>query len=375
VRLPGFLRKAGHAGIAVVGSGLPATATALELRRRGVEVVAIGPPDAARPPGGPGLVLLGTGRPYRRVVRERGRAAARLVWAAGCENHLRLKALLEEVREECGYRARGSFLLASDRFEAEDLAESEEMLQDDGFPGEFLDHYMLETRFDVSGFTGAYWAAEDAEVDASRLLGTLNEAARSAGVRFLETQARAIERAGTGLMVLTDAGLVRAAAVVVATDGTLGALVPEIRPALKAAVSLGLRSSLAAGRSLPPAGRTVDGGRLWQSGEEWIALCGVAVEDGPPGEAESRLLSLAARFRVEVATACHVREGFDSTADGLPVVGLLGEGLGVACGFGRSSASYAFAAARWVADALLSGMDPTPEPFRPVLARGGTDGV
>ena len=53
------------------------------------------------------------------------------------------------------------------------------------------------------------------------------------------------------------------------------------------------------------------------------------------------------------------------SADGLPLVGRLpGRPLAVACGFGALCPGLAFAAARWVADALLTGADPTPEPLR-----------
>jgi glycine/D-amino acid oxidase-like deaminating enzyme len=50
------------------------------------------------------------------------------------------------------------------------------------------------------------------------------------------------------------------------------------------------------------------------------------------------------------------------------VGGLPGRPLAVACGFGALSPGFAFAAARWVADALLGGTDPTPEPLRATRA-------
>ena len=194
MRVPGFLRRQTplEADVAVVGSGLPALAAALELSRRGASVVVLGAAPAEERPVGLGLALLGPGRPYAQVARAIGRSEARLVWAAGCENHLRLRALVGEARRDCGYAPRGSFLLARERAEAALLAESEDMLHEDGFPGEFLDHYMLETRFDLSGFPGAYWAAEDAEIDGPLLLGALGEWARAAGIGFEPGPVRAL---------------------------------------------------------------------------------------------------------------------------------------------------------------------------------------
>jgi hypothetical protein len=43
----------------------------------------------------------------------------------------------------------------------------------------------------------------------------------------------------------------------------------------------------------------------------------------------------------------------------------------VACGFSRLSPGLAFAASRWVADALMRGTDPTPDALRPTRKRLG----
>jgi glycine/D-amino acid oxidase-like deaminating enzyme len=348
--------------VAVVGSGLPALAAALELSRRGARVAVLGAASAGERPRGLGLALLGPGRPYARVARALGRSEARLVWAAGCENHLRLRALVDEARRDCGYAPRGSFLLASDRAEAGELAESEDMLRDDGFPGEFLDHYMLETRFDLSGFSGAYWAAEDAEVDAALLLGSLGERALAAGIAFEPGPVRAVIAEASVVSFETESGAVRAGAGLVATDGAAGDLLPELRPLLREAAPGRLRTAPLAGAVLPTAVRTADGRVAWQGGEGAILLSRI----GPAGDrSEDALLAFATRIPVELASARRWDEAGEVSADGLPLVGRLpGRPLAVACGFGALAPGFAFAAARWVADALLTGADPTPGPLR-----------
>ena len=348
--------------MAVVGSGLPALAVALELSRRGARVVVLGAASAEERPRGLGLVLLGPGRPYARVVRALGRPAARLVWAAGCESHLRLRALLEEARRECGYAARGSFLLAVGRGDAAELAESEDMLRDDGFPGEFLDHYMLETRFDLQGFAGAYWAAEDAELDAALLLGVLGERARVAGVAFAPGPVRLVSADASGATIETHEGVVRAGAAVVATDGAAAEVLPELQGLLRPAAPDRLRTVPLPGAILPTALRTSDGRAAWQASGGAIVVAGTGPAEGaPPGGLES----LLARVPVGSASS-RWEEPAEVSADGLPLVGRLpGRALAVACGFGAASAGFAFAAARWVADALLAGSDPTPAPLRP----------
>jgi glycine/D-amino acid oxidase-like deaminating enzyme len=375
VRLPGFLHRQAplSADVAVVGSGLPALAAALELSRRGASVVVLGAAPAEERPLGLGLALLGPGRPYAQVAGEIGRSEARLVWAAGCENHLRLRALVEEARRDCGYAPRGSFLLARERAEAALLAESEDMLRDDGFPGEFLDHYMLETRFDLSGFPGAYWAAEDAQIDGPLLLGALGEWARAAGVRFEPGPVREIHAEASGARVEAAEGAVRAGTALVATDGPMAHLVPELRPLLRPAAPARLRALLLAGAVLPSAVRTADGRIAWQGGEGSLSLAATCAAGAASAE---DLEDFATRVPVERASLGRWEEPGEVSADGLPVVGRVpGRPLAVACGFGALSAGLAFAAARWVADALLSGSDPTPDPLRATRPARGAASV
>jgi glycine/D-amino acid oxidase-like deaminating enzyme len=351
--------------VAVAGAGLPALAAALELSRRHVRVALIGDPPG-RAARGLGLALLGPGRPYARVAAALGRDEARLVWAAGCENHLRLRDLLHSAGSDCGYAPRGSFLLALDRAEAAELAESEDMLRDDGFPGEFLDHYMLETRFDLSGFPGAYWAAEDAEIDGQLLLETLEDRVRAAGIAFVRGGLRTFVADAASVSVETGDAAVRAGAAIVATDGAAAGLVPELRPLLRAAAPGRLRATVLGGATLPSAVRTADGRIAWRSGEGAMLLSATGeAEQGP----EDRLLGFAQRLPVEVASALRWDETAEVTTDGLPLVGRLpGRPVAVACGFGALSAGLAFAASRWVADALATGNDPTPEALRATRA-------
>jgi len=327
-----------------------------------VRVAVIGAEPTARAARGIGLALLGPARPYARVAAAVGRAEARLVWAAGCENHLRLRDFLQSAGRDCGYAPHGSFLLANDRAQAAELAESEDMLRDDGFPGEFLDHYMLETRFDVSGFPGAYWAAEDAGIDAQLLLETIDGRARAAGVTFVPDAVRALAAEAGSVSVETENGAVRAGAAVVATDGAAASLVPELRPFLRPAAPGRLRATVLGGARLPSAARTADGRFAWRSRESAMLLS----ETGPAGpDPEDLLLGFAQRVPLDLASALRWEETAEVTTDGLPLVGRLpGRPLAVACGFGALSAGLAFAASRWVADALVTGSDPTPEALR-----------
>lgn len=361
-----FLRRGrDEVDVAVVGAGLPALVVALELARRSRRVSVLGLAGAEELPSGLGLVVLGPGRPYAHVVDALGRDGARAVWSAGRENIDRLRAFLEEARRDCGYDPRGSFLLAADRAEAEALARSEDLLRDDEFPGEFLDHYMLETHFDLSGFAGAYWAAHGGELDVARLAATVASAARAAGVAFRPAPVRNLEVESSGALLETDEGPVRAARVVVATDAAARGLVPALGPSLGPARPERLQLGLERGASLPTAARTADGRIAWQvrGGRLTLAPTGAP---GPGAGPDSGPEELAARLPLVAGSARRWTEPGEVSADELPVVGHLAGGpLTVACGFGPLAASLSFAAARWIADAILTDRDPTPEALRP----------
>ena len=362
--LTSLRRAPAQLDVVVVGRGLPSFAVALELARRGASVAVV--EDAASAARSPdlGLMLLGPGRPYRTVAKAIGRTAAQVLWAAGCENHLRLKAFLDQATRPCGYLARGSFLLARDRRHAEDLAESEDMLRDDGFPGEFLDHYMIETRFDMTGFPGAYWAAEDAEVDALELAAAVGQAAREARVAFPAGRVRALRPESAGVVVELDRGSLRGAAAVVATDGPAAGLLPELAPLLRPQDVGRLTLSPLAGANLPGAMRTADGRLTWRSRGATALLAQTGAR--PAGSDADPLVELAARLPLDLGSARVEHDAGELPIDGLAVVGRLpGQPLAVACGFAGLSAGLAFGAARWVADALLRGCDPTPEALRP----------
>ncbi len=273
-------RRRHDVDVAVLGSGLPALAVALELARRSQRVSVLVPARAEKR-GALGLVALGPSQPYTRAVAALGRDRAQALWSAGRINLERLRAWLLETREDCGFEERGTFLLASDREEARVLSDSEDLLRDDGFPGEFLDHYMLETHFDVSGYPGAYWAADGAELDASRLLPLVAAAARASGVRFRPAIVRALEIGGPGVVVQTDEGPIRAATAVVATDVGSGRLVPDVAPALRPAAGRRVRAPVEPGASLPTTVRVADGGVAWQVVGESLILAetGVASSD------------------------------------------------------------------------------------------------
>ena len=352
----------------VVGAGLAGAAVAHELAARRRRVVLVGTRDDALAPS-LGHVLVGPGIPYADAIARFGRDHARQVWESQRENGDRLRLFVDGLGDGCGYRRAGGFLLAADRAEGMRLAESEDLLREDGFVGEFLDHYMLEARFDVKGFAAAYWAADDAELDAPRLLVALLAAAASEGA--------VVRPAGPDVtLALEDdfvvvegpAGRLRAPwGVLTAEAGLAGIAGPEAR-GVRSAVLRGLTRRVAPGASLPSPARTADGAFSWQAlGDRLLLAAGGRPAEAPDfGPDFGKLREMAGRLAClpDPETAWEAAAGV--SPDGLPVVGLVPDRpLAVAVGLGTLATSFAFMAARWLAEAIASGRDPTPAPLRP----------
>ena len=348
----------------VLGAGLAGLTTTLALLRPGQRIAVLETASVAAGASGADLGHVGTGlgMPYTRAVAHHGAEGARTIWEWHRESHERLHAQLGDLKDECGYRRRGGFVLARDRSEGLELAESEDALRDEGFQGEFLDHYMLEARFDVRGFTGAYWAADDGEVEPVALLRALAGAAVARGAALFEASGvEEVEVDARGVHARTAGGEVSAAAAVVALGAQAPVLFPTLAPLLRAVPARRLVCTYPAGPVLPSPVRTVGGGLGWRLGQDFrIAAF---------AEPASTFESLAGVLETHFAAPPHPQGRWAGTLctapDGLPLVGPLpGTPLVAVLGLGALGHSWAALAARWAADSLTQGTDAAPALLR-----------
>ncbi len=366
-----------QADVVILGGGLAGLATAVELTRPGRRVALLEASSIGAGASGADLGHVATGlpMPYTKACAAFGRDEARTVWECHRESHERLRAVLAELGDDCGYRGKGGFVLARDRQEAKDLADSEDALRDDGFAGEFLDHYMLEARFQVRGFSGAYWAADDGEVDPVALLRRMAAFAASRGASLFEaSQVRAIEIESGGILVQTARGELRAGLAVVALGAAAGSLLPAFGPGVASAWSARfstlsahrLTFRLASGPSLPSPARSTHGDLGFRVGRDLR----VAAFSRPGALADAETvfgdLRQVADTHLGQSSVPLARwsGALLSTADGLPLVGPL-DGLPVVVhlGLGSQGHSWAFAAAQWIAE-RLAGREGVPSLFR-----------
>jgi hypothetical protein len=158
---------------------------------------------------------------------------------------------------------------------------------------------------------------------------------------------------------------VRAPWAVLAAEQGLGPVVGSLAERVRSVAVRGLTSRTVQGAASPSPAITADGALAWQVMGDRLILTG-------RGQASSEALDLAGLDAMARRLACAPGSGVPweaavgATADGLPMIGLVPERpLAVAVGFGTGAASYAFMTARWIAEAIISGRDPTPPPFRP----------
>lgn len=357
----------------VLGAGLAGLATTLELLRAGRRVAVLEASSVGAEASGADLghVATGLGMPYTRAVARFGKSAARTIWEWHRESHERLRGLLDTLGDDCGYRRNGGFLLARDRSEGRELADSEDALRDDGFGGEFLDHYMLEARFAVRGFAGAYWAADDGEVEPVALLGALASEVVARGAALHEASpALELEADARGVRVRTARGELRAAAGVVALGAQAPTLVPSLAPFLRSVEARRLVCAPDPGLALPSPMRTADGTLGWRLGQDLrvaaLAGPGGPTSDNPPGDA---FASLAGLLEVHLVAPPRLlgrwRGTLCTVPDGLPLVGpLQGVPLVAVLGLGGLGHSWAWLAARWAAEALAEGKEAAPPLLR-----------
>ena len=252
--------------------------------------------------------------------------------------------------------------------EAADLAESEDMLRDDGFPGEFLDHYMIETRFDVTGFPGAYWAAEDAEVDARSCSrprsagGARRAASRSAGRSRAIARSRRLGRAGRRSTRGRSAPPPPSWRRTDPRPGCCRSSRPLLRPQpLERVCALAL-----AGATLPAALRTADGRIAWQV-DTGPRSCSPRSARGRPDRAGTCCATSPRACPSRPAAAPPLGRGrARSRSDGLP-------DRRAACPAGRWPWPAASRASRPASPSprhagwptrCCAGTDPTPDPLR-----------
>jgi gamma-glutamylputrescine oxidase len=199
--------------VLVIGGGIAGTSLLHHLGRRGLDAVLVERSHLAAGASGrnAGFLLAGVSASYAEAVRTYGRDKAREVWGLTNENHDSMIAAVEG--QDVGHRRGGSATLAASEEEARQLAESDQLLREDGFEARWDGQRLINPR--------------DGEANPAAIVGALARKAPSGAIRE-GVEVTAIEPSGDGVRVHAGGRQCRAGLVILATNAYTSQLVPHI---------------------------------------------------------------------------------------------------------------------------------------------------
>jgi glycine/D-amino acid oxidase-like deaminating enzyme len=252
-----------EADVVVVGAGYTGLSAARTLARSGASVVVLEREEAGWGASGRngGFVLPGFKPGLAELVRRRGRAKARALFARSMEAVGFLEALVAEERIACDYVRCGAVTLADRASHLADLErERRALLEVAGHETRILDHTEIRSEIGSKRFAGGLLDPAAGSLHPAKYCAGLARAAERAGARLAEhTEVLGIRRGAGGFEVATSRGPVRAREVLVATNGYTG---PPFYRLRRRVVPIG--SHIVATAPLEPAlaAKLIPGGRV-----------------------------------------------------------------------------------------------------------------
>jgi gamma-glutamylputrescine oxidase len=202
-----------RADVLVIGGGITGVSLLHHLAKRGMQGVLVERHHIAAGASGrnAGFLLAGVAESYADAVRIYGRERARETWHMTIENHT---AEIEAISgQEVGHRRHGSLILASGEEEAERLAESAQLLNEDGFEASWDGRALINPR--------------DGEVTPSLLVGAFARLAPSGAIRE-GVEVTGIHSGNGDVLVQAHDSECRAGCVILATNAYTSQLLPQV---------------------------------------------------------------------------------------------------------------------------------------------------
>jgi glycine/D-amino acid oxidase-like deaminating enzyme len=343
------------------------------LTRQGLNVVIVDRelPGRGSTVASTSMLLWEIDQPLRRLSEAYGFERAARAYRASLEAVAGLTSLVAELGVACGMRDKNSLYLAADESGA-GLLEEHRWRTRAGLPGEFLDHGTLLDSFGISR-AAAIISAGAADADPVQLADGMLAAAIARGARLFEVEAVAFDAAGRSVNVrFGNDREIEARAIVLAT----GYVMPDIVRATVHEVS----SSWAIATTPQPQNVWNDGVMIWEDAKDYLyartTRAGRIIIGGEDSKeivepearddlipAKSRLLAqrLAALWpRAKTGIEYRWAGTFDTTSDGLPLIGPVPGARGVyaAYGYGGNGITFSFLAARLIGDLIAGKSSP-----------------
>ena len=362
----------------IVGAGITGSLVAERLTRQGLDVVIV---DREHPGRGStaastSMLLWEIDRPLVALTEAYGFERAARAYRASFDAVTGLTALVRDLGLPGEVRQKTSLYLAAGDT-ASELVEEHQLRSRAGLPGDFLDHPHLLESYGIAR-AGAIVSPGAADADPLQLAHGLLRLAVARGARLFDAEALAFDAAGQSVTVgLEDGHVIAAKHVVLAT----GYVMPDIVHSSIQTVS----SSWAIATMPQPQNIWKDGALIWEDTRDYlyarttpsgrIIIGGEDSENVIEPDARDRLIPVKARLlaqrlaalwpRADIEIAHRWAGTFDTTEDGLPLIGPVpgAKGVYAAYGYGGNGITFSYLAARLIGDLVAGGTSPLLDDF------------
>lgn len=349
-----------------------------KLTRQGLDVVVIDRelPGRGSTAASTSMLLWEIDRSLTELTALYGFERAARVYRASFEAVAGLKALVHELQLPCEMRERESLYLASGET-GKSLIEEHALRQRAGLPGSFLDHPNLLEQFEITR-AGAIVSGGSADADPVQLAGGLLKMAVARGARLFEAEAMTFDVAARTVGVtLGDGRTIEAKSVILATGYVMPNIVRSTvqKPSSSWAIATAPQhANIWKGGALIWEdsndylyARTTVTGRIIIGGEDSDEVIDPDARDAlMPSKSKALQQKLAALWpRAHTAIEFSWSGTFDTTSDGLPLIGPVAGAKGVyaAYGYGGNGITFSYLAAQLIGGILSGGHSPLLEDF------------
>ena len=353
----------------IVGGGITGSLIAERLTRQNLNVVVIDRelPGRGSTAASTSMLLWEIDRSLAQLTEAYGFQRASRAYLASLHAVAGLKSLVLQLGVACEMRDKDSLYLAADDTNKE-LLDEHQLRQRAGLPGDFLDHRTLLDIYAIAR-AGAIVSPGAADADPMQLARGLLRVAVARGARVFNAEAVEFDAAARSVGVqLTNGRQIEARSVILATGYVMPAIIHSTVQTISSSWAIATRPQ--------PQKVWKDGALIWENSKDYlyarttsagrIIIGGEDSDEIIEPDARDRLIpeksrvlarKLAALWPVaDVDIEFRWSGTFDTTRDGLPLIGPVpnAKGIYAAYGYGGNGITFSFLAAQLIGD-LIAG--------------------